>query len=92
MSENENIYTQSNLYIENREKLRLTGVIDVDNFDDFNIGVKTHKGDIVISGNSLKIAKLDVESGELLVDGTINSLFYNESQTKSGSFFGRLLK
>ena len=92
MNENENVYTQSNLYIENREKLRLTGVIDVDNFDDFNIGVKTHKGDIVISGNNLKIAKLDVESGELLVEGTVNSIFYNETQAKNGSFFGRLLK
>ena len=92
MNENENVYTQSNLYIENREKLRLTGVIDVDNFDDFNIGVKTHNGDVIISGSNLKIAKLDVESGELLVEGIVNSLLYNETQAKTGSFFGRLLK
>ena len=93
MNENEGIYTQSNLYIHNREKLRLTGVKDVDNFDDFNISAKTQKGDLVITGENLKIAKLDVDSGELLVDGLIQSVFYSESTPqKSTSFFGRLMK
>ena len=93
MSENENLYTQSDIYIENREKMRVTGVKDVDNFDDDSIGVQTQKGDLVIHGENLKIAKLDVESGELLVDGMIHSLFYHEMPaTKNTSIFGRLLK
>ena len=64
-----------------------------DNFDDFNISAKTQKGDLVITGENLKIAKLDVDSGELLVDGLIQSVFYSESTPqKSTSFFGRLMK
>lgn len=93
MNDSENMYTHSDLFIENREKLRLTGVKDVDNFDDDTISVKTQKGDMVIGGEALKIAKLDVESGELLIDGTIHSVFYTENHTqKSGSVFGRFLK
>ena len=93
MNENDTIYTQSNLYIENREKLRLTGVTDVDNFDDYTISVKTQKGDMSIGGDNLKITKLDVENGELHVEGLIHSLFYNESSTqKNASVFGKLFK
>lgn len=94
MSDNETgMYTQSNIYLENREKLRLTGVKDVDNFDDFNICAKTQKGDILICGENLKISKLDVESGELFVDGMINSFLYQDNiAQKSTSIFGRLLK
>ena len=93
MIENESIYTQSNIYIENREKLRLTGVKDVDNFDDDTISVQTQKGDVVIGGEQLKISKLDVESGELLVEGVFHSLFYNERAVqKNSSFLSKLFK
>ncbi|MBE6817632.1 MAG: sporulation protein YabP [Ruminococcaceae bacterium] len=93
MSESENLYTQSNLFIENREKLRLTGVKDVDNFAEDAISVQSQQGDLVIHGQDLKITKLDVESGELFVEGLISSFFYRENTTeKTSSFFGRLMK
>ncbi|MBQ6380197.1 MAG: sporulation protein YabP [Clostridia bacterium] len=93
MSDNETIYTQSNVYIENREKLRITGVKDVDSFDEESICVQTQKGDIVLNGEQLKIAKLDVESGELSVEGVVHSLFYKENApAKNISLFGRLMK
>ena len=93
MSENENLYTQSNLFIENRQKLRLTGVKDVDNYDEEAVSVQTQQGDLVIHGQNLKITKLDVESVELLVDGLISSFFYQENVAqKPASLFGRFMK
>ena len=88
----ENIFNESNIFIENRAKTRITGVIDVDNFDDINISVKTDKGYIIIGGEELKINKLDVESGELHIEGKFNSLIYNESVKSEGSIFGRIFK
>lgn len=88
----ENVFNESNIFIENRAKTRITGVIDVDNFDDFNISVKTDKGYIIIGGEELKINKLDVESGELHIEGKFNSLIYNESVKSEGSIFGRIFK
>lgn len=94
MQENEAVFTQSNIYIDNREQIRITGVKDVNSFDDFNVSVKTDRGDLVINGEELKISKLDVDSGELLIDGKFNSLFYNEENKKqgSGSVFGRMFR
>ena len=93
MNENENVYLQSNIYVENREKIRVSGVQDVDNFSEESISVKTQKGDLMIGGEGLKITKLDVESGELLIDGSLHSLFYNDNALqKTTSFFGRLMK
>ena len=88
----ENVFNESNIFIENRAKIRITGVIDVDNFDDFNISVKTDKGYIIIGGEELKINKLDVESGELHIEGKFNSLIYNESVKQDGSIFSRIFK
>lgn len=92
MNENESLYSESNIFLENRSKMRVTGVKDVDSFDDYNINVKTQKGDLIIGGEELKISKLDVESGELNIDGVINSLFYSEGVTQKKSMFGRLIK
>lgn len=88
----ENVFNESNIFIENRAKTRITGVIDVDNFDDFNISVKTDKGYIIIGGEELKINKLDVESGELHIEGKFNSLIYNENVKSEGSIFNRIFK
>lgn len=87
-------FSDSNIYIDNRNQIRVTGVNDVDSFDDYNVSVKTAKGNAVINGEKLKISKLDVESGELIIDGKFNSLFYNEEHNNDsgGSIFGKLFK
>ena len=91
MTENENIFNRSDIFIENRESIRITGVTDVDSFDDDTVRVKTQKGDILIGGEQLKINKLDIESAELSIEGIINSIIYEESAAKpaGGSFFGK---
>ncbi len=86
----ENIFENS-IYIENRAQIKISGVEDVDNFDDFNISIQTNDGELVISGEGLKINKLDVESGELTIEGRFNSMFFNDKCKKEKtSFFGRV--
>lgn len=93
MTEGENVYLQSNIYIENRESIRVTGVKDVDNFSEESISIQTQKGTLIIGGETLKISKLDVESGEMAVEGKLISLFYNEKNTpESNSFFSKIFK
>ena len=92
MANTELVYEQSNLYLENREKLRITGVSDVIGFDEQNISVQTQKGDLIIGGEDLKITKLDVESGEMFIEGTLNSFFYRGQTNTKQSMFGRLFR
>ena len=81
------------LLLENREKLCVTGVVDVESFNDQNIVVITDLGVLIIRGEELHINKLNLESNELIVEGDIFSLEYSDGETgKSKSFFGKMFK
>lgn len=81
------------LLLENREKLCVTGVVDVESFNDQNIITITDLGVLIIRGEELHINKLNLESNELIVEGDILSLEYSDGETgKSKSFFGRMFK
>jgi len=73
-----------------RERLTVSGVEDVDRFDENGIVMTTSAGTLVIAGEDLHIGKLSLDGGELYVDGRIDSVSYeDEGQGRSG-FFGRL--
>lgn len=73
------------LHLENRESLSLTGVKDVDSFNEEEICAKTDYGELSIKGNELHVEVLDLESGELKISGKIIALIYNDkSNVKSG--------
>ncbi len=79
--------------LENREKLSVTGVIDVESFNDQNIIAVTDLGILIIRGAELHINKLNLESNELVIDGDIYSLEYSDGEyAKSKSFFGKMFK
>ena len=62
------------LTLDNRKKIKVTGVSEVENFSDNAIEIDTCLGKLTIKGENLKISKLNIEDGELAVDGKINSL------------------
>ena len=81
------------LLLENREKLCVTGVIDVESFNDQSIIAITDIGVLIVRGSELHINKLNLDSNELIVDGDIFSLEYSDGDTgKSKSFFGKMFK
>ncbi|PYG88260.1 sporulation protein YabP [Ruminiclostridium sufflavum DSM 19573] len=93
--EEKKIIKQKNqtLLLENREKLCVTGVIDVESFNDQIIIAVTELGILIVRGAELHINKLCLESNELIIEGDIYSLEYNDGETaKSKSFFGKMFK
>lgn len=78
------------LIMQDRNRLDLTGVIDVGGFDDDVVSVSTSHGVLTIRGGELHVRQLSLESGNLTVEGRIESLSYSESQ-KSG-LLGRLFR
>lgn len=78
------------LSLDNRAKLTLTGVEDVERFDEEEIVMSTSAGALVIKGEQLHIEKLSLDGGEIHVTGRVDSLSY-EAQHTSGGFFSRLL-
>lgn len=80
----ENKITQctSNLFLENRKILSLTGVNEVINFDEEKISLKTSLGPLLIKGSGLKMNKLDVQNGEVIIGGFISSINYLNKKNK----------
>ena len=76
------------LIMSNRKKLSLTGVLDVGNFCDNKIELKTQMGNMLIKGSGLNINKLNTDTGELDIDGDINSIEYQSK--KDGGFLSRV--
>lgn len=76
------------LFLDNRSKLTLTGVTDVLGFDEQTVNVQTDCGTLIVKGSSLHISKLNLESKDVCIDGTINSLQYlsNNKNLKSKLF------
>lgn len=87
MSEN----AMHDMIIENRSKVTMTGIIDVESFDEETITAQSECGGITICGHELKISRLSVESGDMTVEGTVDSVVYSAGKTKGG-FWGRVFK
>ena len=84
-----------NLILENREKLTITGVVDVLSFDDQIVIVETQLGLLTIKGKELRINKLSLDSSDVIIDGEIFNLGYSEAgmnKKSNGSILGKIFK
>lgn len=86
--------TLQSVILENRKKLTLSGIEDVDCFDEESITLFTEEGSLIVKGSDLHINKLSVETGEVSIAGRVDSLVYSDGDTKSKgmSFFSRLFR
>ena len=73
---------KNTLELINRQLMRLSGVNNVDEFDEEKIVLQTELGRLEIKGQHLNVTSLDVEHGSLQVDGVIDSFVYVEEQKK----------
>lgn len=83
-----------NIILENREKLTLSGVLDVLSFDDQVVIVETELGLLTIKGQNLKITKLSLDTADVIIEGDINNLGYSEKSLdkKGTSIMSKLFK
>lgn len=68
------------IIIENRERMTITQVADVDAFDEEAVWANLKEGGIEITGQQLNIERLDLEEGLLTVSGQILSLAYTDKK------------
>lgn len=73
---------KSNIILENRKKLTLMGAEEVISFDDEKILLNTKLGFLTIKGSELKMNKLDVQNGDLIIVGNISSIVYSGKELK----------
>jgi sporulation protein YabP len=79
-----------NLSLSDRHKLNISGVDDVESFDEAAITLYTSGGMLLVRGSGLKIEKLSIDGGELTVEGNIDSLEYSDAPAPRRGFLSRV--
>ena len=80
--------------MENRERINVSGVLDVVSFDEESIVSETDMGTLVIKGEDLHVVKINLEDGNLVIEGSVLGLDYEESGSYGGksSFLAKIFK
>ncbi|MGO5095456.1 sporulation protein YabP [Agathobaculum sp. LCP25S3_E8] len=89
-SEDRNREMPHNIILEGREKLSISGVLDVQSFDEEQVLLETVRGMVVVRGQGLHVERLQLEAGELIVEGEIGLIEYDDSVQPRSSWFKRL--
>ncbi|MGN9165987.1 sporulation protein YabP [Tissierellaceae bacterium HCP3S3_D8] len=92
MSEERIRFKNQNILIEDRSIINITGVEQVDSYNDNTIVLSTIKGGISIKGEGLNISKLNIDDGSLNISGSISSLTYISKEGAPKNFMGRIFK
>ena len=77
--------------LDQRRRLTISGVEEVESFDESSVVMRTNQGALLIHGSSLHIEKLSLDGGEVLVQGEVEALTYEE-ELSQGGFFSRLFR
>lgn len=77
--------------LEDREQLMISGVEEVESFDESAIILTTAHGGLEVQGEGLHIEKLSLDGGDLKVEGLINALVYEPQGRDRGGLLSRLL-
>jgi sporulation protein YabP len=72
--------------------MSVSGVTDVDKFDEESVHLYTILGELTVKGTDLHVSELSVETGEMNIEGQIDSIIYGESRTSPLSFIGKIFK
>ena len=83
-----------NIVLENREKLSISGVLDVLSFDDQIVILETELGLLTVKGENLRINKLSLDTTEVVINGEIYNLGYTEksSDKKNSGLLNKIFK
>ena len=78
--------TQEHAFLsKERRGVRVTGAIEVLSFDASHVHLKTVCGEMIVEGEELRVASLDLERGLVEVEGGLDGVFYlKESAPKKG--------
>lgn len=87
----ENLQLPHKLTLNERKNLTMTGVTEVVSFDDSAVVLHTALGTLEVQGQNLQLKTLSLDGGQVVVDGHITGLIYEEPRS-TGGFWGKFLK
>ena len=88
----ESINTVQNVIVENRKKINLSGVKEVESFDDETILLETTLGRMTIKGEGLHIENFNMQTGDLTANGKLHAVVYMSDVKNSNGFLSRIFR
>ena len=89
----EQVRKNHTLILENRGSLTVSGLTDIDRFDEREIVIFTEQGELSITGRELRIRSISIEQGDLTVEGEIWGLLYGDKDKRAPlTALGRLFR
>ena len=80
------------LTLDAREKLSISGVEEVESFDEQEIVMRTVAGGLVVTGEGLSVSRLNVENGDVSVNGRIDAVRYEDPSEERRSLWTKLFR
>lgn len=74
--------TNHRVKFDNREEGFLSGISDVISFDADEIVLESEQGGIILKGSDLHIKSLNLDNGEVSIEGRLDSFSYTRSKGK----------
>ncbi|MCM1055023.1 MAG: hypothetical protein NC394_05790 [Bacteroides sp.] len=77
-----------NLVMENRKRLVVSGVKEVEGFTETEVSLYTDMGQLTVKGKDLHVSQFSTDTGELIMAGdTVNSLVYSDKPRRTPNNF-----
>lgn len=92
MTDGTGINIPHSVMLEDRNKLTVEGVTDIAGYDEQTISAETVAGELTVRGSGLKIIRMSIDMGELIIEGNISSLNYSEKEEERGGFWSRVFR
>lgn len=80
------------LTLVDREELSVEGVENLGSFDEKEVVMETEQGVLTVRGEGLNIKQLNLEKGNIIVEGMVKSLAYEDEIRQKKGLLERLLR
>ncbi|MDF2568589.1 MAG: yabP [Sporomusa sp.] len=80
------------LTLVDREELIVDGVVSLGSYDEKEIVMETEQGMLIIKGEGLNIKQLNLEQGNIIIEGTVKGMNYEDEQRQRKGLLERFLK
>lgn len=83
------------LKLENRNKLSITGISKIESLNSEEFLIQTNAGLLLVTGQNLVMQQLDIDKGNIWIEGNVNSIEYvadNKEKKQKSGFMGKLFK
>ena len=80
------------IHIDNRMRISVTGVADVESFNEQEVLLLTEAGPLNIAGTNLHLSKLNLEDGQICIEGEILALDYEPPELERRGLFGKVFR